>query len=142
MKEVLLKPLVYGTALLLLFFGFMHLIRPFAFILFFPESAPLKLKLLLIYFSGGFEILLGYVFLIPGSRFYAAHFIMRLMVAYLLLHIWQLVSDRRGDTLSIGSRIIIQLIFLYVVYWIRKQTALNNRRVRQYYNGRRIFSRN
>jgi uncharacterized membrane protein len=142
MKETLLKLLVYGTVLLLLFFGIMHLVAPLSFILFFPQIMPLKLREVFIYFLGIFEIMLGYGFLFPGSRCYLSHFIIRLLLTLLVMHIWELFIDRQVNTPAVLERIFIQVIFIGVLWWIKKQTALNNRRFRQYYKGRRIFSRN
>ena len=142
MKRELFKPIVYSAVLTLIFCGSVHFIYPDLFISSFPETTPLKLKLLLIYSSGGAEILAGSLFLLPGSRFFASHFVIRLMVMYLVMCCWHLLNGNHLFNLYLFGRIIIHLFFIYVVYRIQKQTDLNNKRIRQYYKGRGIFSRN
>jgi uncharacterized membrane protein len=107
-------------ALFLIYAGVQHFIKPAFYEPFVPAFLPAKT--IIVYISGVVEVVLGVLMLIPKYTKLGASGIMWLMIAFLPIHIWDLISE----TPAIGShkaamiRLPFQFLFIAWAYGIRR----------------------
>ena len=104
--------------------GAMHFISPDGFVRIVPAALPAPL--LLVYISGGCEILGGLGLLIPKVRLYAAWGLVALYVAVFPANINMVVNHISLDPAHpipdwvLWARLPFQALFIGVAYWLRK----------------------
>ncbi|WNW02377.1 DoxX family membrane protein [Tenacibaculum sp. HL-MS23] len=107
-------------AIFIVYAGIQHFIKPDFFNAFVPDF--LIYKSTIIYVSGIIEIVLGVLLLIPKYTRVAASGILILMLLFLPIHIWDVITD----TPAIGSheaaliRLPMQFVLIALAYKFRK----------------------
>lgn len=107
-------------AIFIVYAGMQHFIKPDFFNAFVPDF--LIYKSTIIYVSGFIEIVLGVLLLIPKYTRIAASGILILMLLFLPIHIWDVITD----TPAIGShkaaliRLPMQFVLIALAYKFRK----------------------
>lgn len=107
-------------AIFIVYAGIQHFIKPDFFNAFVPDF--LIYKSTIIYVSGIIEIVLGVLLLIPKYTRFAASGILILMLLFLPIHIWDVITD----TPAIGSheaaliRLPMQFVLIALAYKFRK----------------------
>lgn len=107
-------------AIFIVYAGIQHFIKPDFFNAFVPDF--LIYKSTIIYVSGIIEIVLGVLLLIPKYIRVAASGILILMLLFLPIHIWDVITD----TPAIGSheaaliRLPMQFVLIALAYKFRK----------------------
>jgi uncharacterized membrane protein len=93
MKRVLKVTLKVAFAALFLISGFNHFLQPALFVQIMPPLLPYPLAL--VYLSGGFEILLGTMLLVPQFSRLAAWGLIALLIAVFPANIYMAVNPER-----------------------------------------------
>ena len=107
-------------AIFIVYAGIQHFIKPDFFNVFVPDF--LIYKSTIIYVSGIIEIVLGVLLLVPKYTRVAASGILILMLLFLPIHIWDVITD----TPAIGSheaaliRLPMQFVLIALAYKFRK----------------------
>ncbi len=114
-------------ALFMIMGGVQHLLKPDFYLPFVPSFLPFSTAI--VYLSGLVEIILGLLLLIKNYAEYAALGLFVLMLLFLPIHVWDVISD----TPAIGShksaliRLPFQFLFLAIAWKIKQKTALKNK---------------
>jgi uncharacterized membrane protein len=113
------KFISYLFALILIGAGIMHFVSPTFYFAMIPAVFP---PLATVYISGIVEILLGVGLLLPRYQSLAAFGTLVLMVLFLPVHVWDYLKDAPaiGSHLVAGIRILIQFVFIFWAWRIRK----------------------
>jgi uncharacterized membrane protein len=101
--------------------GVKHFIEPEWFLDIMPPSFPFHLAS--IYISGFFEVLFGFLLLIPKTRYYAAWGLIFLLIAVFPANIY--LAFTNGDAMGISpklawGRLPFQFLFIGLAYWHSK----------------------
>ncbi|MFS4491855.1 MauE/DoxX family redox-associated membrane protein [Maribacter sp. 2308TA10-17] len=118
--KVAWKILQVGLSLFLIYAGIQHFLKPVFYEPFVPHFLPLKTTI--IYISGIIEILLGIFMCIPKYTKTAAVGVILLMLLFLPIHVWDVISD----TPAIGShraaliRLPFQFVFIGWAYGVKR----------------------
>jgi uncharacterized membrane protein len=118
--KIIWKVLQVLLALLLIYAGIQHFLKPAFYEPFVPVFLPGKTAIL--YASGVVELLLGIILLIPKYTKVAASGIIVLMLIFLPIHVWDVFSE----TPAIGSheaaliRLPFQFLFILWAYAVRR----------------------
>ena len=121
--KIVWKILQILLALFIIYAGVQHFIKPTFYEPFVPAFLPAKT--MIVYASGIVEIVLGVLMLIPKYTKLGAGGIMWLMIIFLPIHIWDVISE----TPAIGShtaaiiRLPFQFLFIALAYGIRRFAA-------------------
>lgn len=112
-------------ALFLIFGGVQHFLKPDFYIPFVPKFLPFTMAI--IYISGVVEILFGLLLLIKKYATIGACGILILMLLFLPIHIWDVISE----TPAIGNhnaaliRLPIQFVLIVVAWKVKNIVSLN-----------------
>jgi uncharacterized membrane protein len=118
--KIVWRVLQVVLALFLIYGGVQHFLKPAFYEPFVPAFLPAKA--FIVYLSGFVEIVLGILLLIPKYTKVAATGVLWLMIIFLPVHIWDLISE----TPAIGShnaamiRLPFQFLFIAWAYGIRR----------------------
>ena len=101
--------------------GVNHFTIPEWFLQIVPPRLPYKLEL--VYISGFLEIILGVMFLIPATRFYAAWGLILLLIAVYPANIY--LAQTNGAAMNTTplvawGRLPFQFVFIALAYWHTK----------------------
>ena len=105
--------------------GLDHFINPTYYMKIMPPYLPFHLEL--IYISGIFEILLGFMLLFEKTRFYAGWSLMLLLIAVYPANIYLAFSQEAQESLKISHflaswiRLPLQFVFIALAYWHSKK---------------------
>mgnify|MGYP006114713305 CR=1 FL=1 len=105
--------------------GINHFVDPTWFVQIMPPYLPWHYQL--VYLSGLFEIVLGFMLIIPKTRKIAAHGLILLLIAVYPANIYLALNQLPQDMMRISSftaswvRLPIQFIFLGLAYWHSKK---------------------
>tara|TARA_R110002049_G_scaffold290103_3_gene473381 strand:- start:2066 stop:2428 length:363 start_codon:yes stop_codon:yes gene_type:complete len=105
-------------ALIYVFAGIMHFIKPKAYMRIMPRYLP-KHKLL-VYVSGLAEILLGIGLCFSATKKYSIYGILTILTVFLLVHFYMLSSKKASAGFprwALVLRIPLQFVLLYWAYW-------------------------
>ena len=94
--------------------GIFHFLKPRAYLRIMPRYLP-KPKLL-VYLSGGTEILLGLGLLLPETKTIAIYAIILMLVIFLLFHFYMLSSKKAGAGIPVWA-LILRLPLQFVLIW-------------------------
>ena len=94
--------------------GIFHFLKPRAYLRIMPRYLP-KPKLL-VYLSGGAEILLGLGLLLPETKTIAIYAIILMLVIFLLVHFYMLSSKKAGAGIPVWA-LILRLPLQFVLIW-------------------------
>ena len=113
---------VFIMSFFYIYVGIRHFYVPDFFLQIMPPYLPYHLEL--VYISGAFEIILGFLLIIKYTREYAAYGIIILLVAVFPANIY--LAETNGDAMGVSpelawGRLPIQLIFIGLAYWHSKQ---------------------
>lgn len=114
-------------ALFMIMGGVQHFIKPDFYLPFVPSFLPFPM--VIIYLSGIVEMALGLLLLFKKSAKIAAVGIFMLMLLFLPIHIWDIISD----TPAIGShkaaliRLPFQFLFLAIAWKIKQVSSLTGK---------------
>lgn len=112
-------------ALFLIFGGVQHFLKPDFYIPFVPKFLPFTMAI--IYISGVVEILFGLLLFIKKYATIGAWGILILMLLFLPIHIWDVISE----TPAIGNhnaaliRLPIQFVLIVVAWKVKNIVSLN-----------------
>lgn len=84
---------LYLMALLYIFAGFMHFIKPKMYMRIMPRYLPKHLSL--IYISGLVEVFIGFGLCFTSSKDYAIYALIAMLTVFLLVHFYMLSSKKR-----------------------------------------------
>ncbi len=113
-------------ALFMIMGGVQHFLKPDFYLPFVPSFLPSPMTI--IYLSGVIEMALGLLLLFRKYAKIAAHGIFLLMLLFLPVHIWDIITD----TPAIGSpkaaliRLPFQFLFLAIAWKIKQVSSLTN----------------
>ncbi|NND09560.1 MAG: hypothetical protein HKN87_24580 [Saprospiraceae bacterium] len=113
-----MKALVsYLMAALLIAGAVAHVVRPEFYVAMIPSFIPPSLANLLAALA---ELVVGVAILVPRFRFWGGLGFALLMIAFLPLHIWDLVraDPVMGSASAAFVRLLLQLILIYAGWWI------------------------
>ncbi len=99
------------------FAGIMHFIKPKMYKRIMPKYLPNHL--FLVYASGLFEIILGFLFLFNNTRNLAIYGIIAMLMVFLLVHFYMLSSEKAGAGIPkwiLVLRIPLQFVLMYWAY--------------------------
>lgn len=115
--EILKRILRILFAAFMIYGGINHFLNPDFYAPFIPDFIP---KDLANYGSGILEIVLGIGLLIPTYRKEASLGLVLLMIAFLPIHIWDLLRDEPaiGSETAARIRIPVQFLFIAWAWWI------------------------
>ena len=105
--------------------GINHFVDPTWFVQIMPPYLPWHYQF--VYLSGLFEIVLGFMLIIPKTRKIAAHGLILLLIAVYPANIYLALNQLPQDMMRISSftaswvRLPIQFIFLGLAYWHSKK---------------------
>ena len=105
--------------------GINHFVDPTWFVQIMPPYLPWHYQL--VYLSGLFEIVLGFMLIIPKTRKIAAHGLIILLIAVYPANIYLALNQLPQDMMGISSfaaswvRLPIQFILLGLAYWHSKK---------------------
>jgi uncharacterized membrane protein len=114
-------------ALFMIMGGVQHFIKPDFYLPFVPSFLPFPM--VIIYLSGIIEVALGLLLLFKKSAKIAAVGIFMLMLLFLPVHVWDIISD----TPAIGShkaaliRLPFQFLFLAIAWKIKQVSSLTSK---------------
>lgn len=109
---------LYGMALMYVFAGAMHFIKPKAYLRIMPLYLPFPK--FLVYLSGVVEILLGISLCIPALRSIAIPGIIAMLFVFLLVHFYMLTGEKAAagiPTWILVLRIPLQFGLMYWAYF-------------------------
>lgn len=118
--KILWRILQIILALFLIYAGVQHFLKPAFYEPFVPAFLPAKT--MIVYASGVVEVALGVLMLIPKYTKLGATGIMWLMIAFLPVHIWDVISEAPaiGSHKAAMIRLPFQFLFIAWAYGIRK----------------------
>jgi len=101
--------------------GIKHFTEPEWFLQIMPPSLPFHLAS--VYISGFFEVSLGFLLLIPKTRYYAAWGLILLLIAVFPANIYLALTN--GDAIDTSAavawgRLPFQFLFIWLAYWHSK----------------------
>ena len=104
-------------AFMMIFGAYNHVANPDFYSGFIPELFP---KLIVNYFTAIIELIIGVLILIPKWRRVGALTFMGMMVAFIPIHIWDLLKDipAIGSKEAATARIAIQFILIAIAYFV------------------------
>lgn len=108
----------YIMALLYVFAGMMHFIKPKAYMRIMPRYLPNHK--LLVYLSGAAEIALGISLCIPALKVISIYGIMAMLAVFLLVHFYMLSGKKASAGIPqwiLLLRIPLQFGLMYWAYW-------------------------
>lgn len=110
--------------MLMLFGAYNHLANPDFYLGFIPENLP---KAPVHYLTALVEFIIGSLILIPKYRRLGALSFIALMLAFLPIHIWDLLKDMPaiGSKQAAIIRLIVQFVFIAIAYFIFKRSNPN-----------------
>ena len=113
------KYLAYFFALFLISGGVAHLMLPSMYEPLIPEFIPAQLANIA---AGIVEIIIGVLLIVPRYRYLGGLAFMVLMIAFLPIHLWDLVRDDPFFTPIIAAviRIALQFLLIYAGWWMFK----------------------
>ena len=116
------KILAYFFAAILILSGVMHVVKPEAYAAMIPSFIPEIVANILAAIA---EIVIGVMLIIPRYRHLAGLGFALLMVAFLPIHIWDLVRDDPAIGSFTGAviRLIIQFGLIWAGWWIWKDNS-------------------
>ena len=114
------KILAYFFAAILILSGVMHVVKPEAYAAMIPSFIPEIVANILAAIA---EIVIGVMLIIPRYRRLGGLGFALLMVAFLPIHIWDLVRDDPaiGSFMGAVIRLIIQFGLIWAGWWIWKE---------------------
>ena len=117
---------IYLLSLFYIYVGIKHFIEPYWFLYIIPPYL-VKIGIELVYISGFFEILFGFLLLIPKYRKLAAYGIILLLIAVYPANIYLALNEEPQKLLGISSfaaswiRLPIQFILIGLAYYHSKE---------------------
>lgn len=122
-KELIMKFIIeIGSIILMCMFyvgvGIKHFTNPMWFIKIVPPILPYKLSL--VYISGFFEILFGFLLLFPNTRYIAGWGLIMLLIAVFPANIYLAMTNGAAlntTPLIAWGRLPIQFILIAIAYW-------------------------
>ena len=116
------KILAYFFAAILILSGVMHVVKPEAYAAMIPSFIPEIVANILAAIA---EIVIGVMLMIPRYRRLGGLGFALLMVAFLPIHIWDLVRDDPaiGSFMGAVIRLIIQFGLIWAGWWIWKDNS-------------------
>ena len=117
---------IYLLSLFYIYVGIKHFIDPYWFLYIIPPYL-VKIGIELVYISGFFEILFGFLLLIPKYRKLAAYGIILLLIAVYPANIYLAFNEEPQKLLGISSfaaswiRLPIQFILIGLAYYHSKE---------------------
>jgi uncharacterized membrane protein len=113
------------AALAMIGVGSLHFLQPDGFVKIVPSFFPMPL--VLVYVSGGFEILGGIGLLIPRFRRWAAFGLIALYIAVFPANVNMAVNDIQPagfviPNFALWARLPFQLVFIGLAWWLRRGT--------------------
>ena len=109
---------LYLMALLYIFAGFMHFIKPKMYMRIMPRYLPKHLSL--VYISGLMEIFIGFGLCFTSSKDYAIYALIAMLTVFLLVHFYMLSSKKAAAGIPfyiLVLRIPLQFALMYWAYW-------------------------
>jgi uncharacterized membrane protein len=118
------KITIYLMAFSYMAVGITHFINPSFFMKIMPPYLPWHLEL--VYLSGFFEIVLGFLLIFIKTRRWAAWGLIGLLIAVFPANIYLAQSFEAQQALAISStmaiaRLPFQLLFLGIAYWLTRK---------------------
>lgn len=112
-----MKILAYFFAAIMLLSGVMHIVNPDVYLPMIPNFINPKLANGLAFIT---EIAVGIMLLMPKYRHYGGLGFALLMIAFLPIHIWDLMKDNpmMGSKMAATVRLIVQFVLIYLGYRI------------------------
>ncbi len=112
--------LAYLFAAVLLLSAFYHIYNPAFYAPLIPSFIPEKLANIA---STIAETIIAILLIVPSTRHLGGLGFMLLMLAFLPLHVWDLVRERSIIGSKIGSaiRLVIQFVIIYAGWWLWKK---------------------
>ncbi len=121
----MIKEIKFLTILIMAYFyinvGVKHFIEPEWFLQIMPPSFPFHLAS--VYISGFFEVLFGFLLLIPKTRYYAAWGLIMLLIAVFPANIYLALTNGAAMDITPAvawGRLPFQLVFIGLAYWHSK----------------------
>lgn len=122
-KELIMKFIIeIGSIILMCMFyvgvGVKHFTNPMWFIKIVPPILPYKLSL--VYISGFFEILFGFLLLFPNTRYIAGWGLIMLLIAVFPANIYLAMTNGAAlntTPLIAWGRLPVQFILIAIAYW-------------------------
>lgn len=110
-------------ALFMIYAGAQHFLKPDFFVPFVPEFLPFKMEI--VYVSGIFEIGFGLLLLFKKYAKMAALGIFVLLLLFLPIHIWDVISETPviGSKTAAWIRLPIQFLLLFLIWKIKNNAA-------------------
>ena len=104
-------------ALFMIYAGIQHFLKPTFYIAFVPDFLPFKM--FIIYWSGVLEIVLGILLFLPKYSKLGATGIFWLMIVFLPIHIWDVLSEHPAIGSSEAARIRLPIQFVFIgLAWV------------------------
>ena len=122
-KELIMKFIIeIGSIILMCMFyvgvGVKHFTNPMWFIKIVPPILPYRLSL--VYISGFFEILFGFLLLFPNTRYIAGWGLIMLLIAVFPANIYLAMTNGAAlntTPLIAWGRLPVQFILIAIAYW-------------------------
>lgn len=108
---------LYLMAIMYVFAGIMHFIRPKIYMRIMPKYLPFPR--FLVFISGVFEILLGIALCLPETKNAAIYGIIAMLSVFLLVHFYMLKGEKESAGIPkwiLVLRIPLQLLLMYWAY--------------------------
>ncbi len=107
-------------SILYIVIGFKHFLDPLFFMSIMPPMIPLHREL--VYLSGFFEIILGFMLLFPKTRLYASYALILLLIFVFPANIYLYLSETPREILGISKhqaliRMPFQFPLILIAYW-------------------------
>ncbi len=111
-------------AAMMLYGAYNHVANPSFYNGFIPNFFP---KLIVNYASALVELIIGILILIPHYRKLGSLYFIALMIAFIPIHIWDLLKDvpAIGSKRAAIIRIAVQFIFIAMGYFVLKKSKKN-----------------
>lgn len=106
---------LYLMASIYIIIGFIHLIKPKAFMRIMPRYIPNHREL--VYLSGVIEIVLGVTVCIAATKTYAAWGIIAMLIAFFPVHIYMIENKKASLGLPKPVLYLRLLIQIGLIYW-------------------------
>ncbi|GLU45631.1 MauE/DoxX family redox-associated membrane protein [Allomuricauda sp. NBRC 101325] len=106
---------LYLMALLYIFAGIMHFIKPKMYMRIMPQYLPSH-KLLVV-LSGIFEVAFGVALLIPFAREWAVYGIILMLLSFLPVHFYMLSSEKASAGIPLWLLILRVPLQFVLMYW-------------------------
>jgi len=110
-------------ALFMVYAGVQHFLKPEFFVPYVPQFLPLKMEI--VYASGVFEVLFGLLLFIKKYAKIAAWGIFVLLLLFLPIHIWDVISETPviGSKKAAWIRLPIQFLLLFIIWKIKNNAT-------------------